>query len=146
MNDKLAVTDFNDVAAKLRGRIKSAFVDLIPEDRWDAMLRVEVDKFMAGVPASRDRYGNEIPAKPSEFSVLCQKELAALVGASAQKRFEAMEPENIQVAVSAWIEEHHQEVLRTFIASLFKRGADMITLDLSSMIAQKLRYFMDQNR
>ena len=37
--------DPNDALASVRERIKDAFVSLIPEDRWGAMVKAEVDQY-----------------------------------------------------------------------------------------------------
>ncbi len=142
MADQLAVPDFSDVASKLRERIKSAFVDLIPEERWDAMLKAEVEKFMTGTPASSDRYHNVIPAKPSEFSKISQEILGELVRAEAKQRFESVAPLVFETAVEEWIEANYERVLRDFFAELFKSCVSQFTSRLSMDVASMLQEFL----
>jgi hypothetical protein len=140
------VADFGDVASKLRDKIKSAFVDLIPEERWDAMLKAEVAKFMSGTPEHRNGYGNYVAAQPSEFSKVCQSVLSEMIREEAKKRFAEVKQEDVFKAVSQWIEQNHQNVVKQFVAGLFQQGTQLVSLNLASIISMRLQDFLQQHR
>ena len=75
-DDKLATFDLSDAAEKLRDKIKFGFAELIPNDQWEAMIKVEFTKFTKSTP---NQYSGR-PDIPSTMETLCQvalKEMAA---------------------------------------------------------------------
>jgi len=140
-----AGVDFADVAAKLRERIQAAFVDLIPQDRWDEMLKKEVEKFMA--PAvTRDHYNSRETIHPSPFSKICQTHLDAMIQQEVAKQFAAMDQAELAAKVSAWVEENHQAVLVEFVKALVSKGVGEVTTRLSFDIANFVQSFLSKNR
>lgn len=136
---------FGDVATKLRERIQAAFVDLIPQEHWDEMLKKEVEAFMnptlESVVSNGYRTG-ETREVPSKFSQICTAILTEFVREEAKKQFEAADRTNLSESIRAWIEENHQEVVNRFVKSLFTNGVQQISQQLSWDIANKLRQFI----
>lgn len=132
------VGDFGDVAKKLRERIQSAFVDLIPQERWDEMLKAEVEKFMAD-RVEKNTYGHETKRQPSEFSRLCQSALGELVDAEVKRRFKEISHEQLVAAVSTWLENNAQAMLMEFVQQMFKSGVQEGSAALTSWVSFKLR-------
>ena len=137
--------DFADVATKLREKIQAAFVDLIPQEHWDEMLKREVEKFMS--PGERrDPYNGRVTEQlPSPFSAICQAHLNEMIRQEVAKRFEAMDRTEMTARVAAWIEANHQAVLDQFIRNLVSNGIQEITGRLSYDIATMAQTFLQNH-
>jgi hypothetical protein len=142
MSTEMAKTgvDFSDVTTKLRERIQAAFVDLIPQDKWDEMLQKEVEKFMA--PAEIRDYHGRVTHTPSPFSKICQAHLDAMIQQEVAKQFAAMNHAELAAKVSAWVEENHQAVLVEFAKALVSKGVEEVSARISYDIATMAQSFL----
>lgn len=62
--------DPNDIMKGVKDRIKATFVDMIPDEQWDAMIKKECDEFIYG---RKNEYNSNRPF--SEFKNIVQQAL-----------------------------------------------------------------------
>lgn len=73
MPTDLATFDPRSIQDKITDRIRASFVELIPEEHWQAMVKREIDWFTAELP---DNYGyTTTQKKPSPLRLLIQGRL-----------------------------------------------------------------------
>lgn len=70
---------------KVRDKIKQSLIDVIPDDQWNAMLRVEIGAFFES-RKERTPYSNEVREMPSEF----RRIVTLVVEEETKKRVRAM--------------------------------------------------------
>ena len=78
MND---IAQVATIADKIREKIKSQVVDLIPDEQWEAMVKREVELMLV---SSKDTYGRFQPAAIGE---LIRTELRAVFNKKLQEAF-----------------------------------------------------------
>lgn len=80
------ITPFNPVsyAEKLRDKIKSALVDIVPDEQWADLIKKEVEAFFAKKNVTRN-YNNQISDSESEFSAIARQ----VLGEEAKKHIRA---------------------------------------------------------
>ncbi len=68
------VVKFNpdEVMARLKAKIKDAFIEIIPEEEWEDMIRKQYKSFFLD-SQKKSGYGNDTIKVPSEFSTLAQE-------------------------------------------------------------------------
>lgn len=70
--NQLTTLNMNDIQEQIKNRIKSAFVELIPDDSWKNLVQAEIDKWTTDTK----EYGT---IKPSPLKALIAKEVEAKV-------------------------------------------------------------------
>ncbi len=70
MADEIQKLDLNDATEKLKAKIQSAFVDIIPDEQWTAMIQGELEKFTTKTRVPQ-RYGDDLITPPA-FETLAQ--------------------------------------------------------------------------
>ena len=69
--DTKEIVTMDNLKSKITDRIKSSFVDLVPEEAWKIMVEKEVDHF---INPQKDRYGSQ-NSKASPLEGLIQAEI-----------------------------------------------------------------------
>jgi hypothetical protein len=80
----------SDYVEAIRGKIRSAMVDVIPDERWDEMVKAEVERFFDGKDVRVDNWGNTVRTTTG-FKELVQKLLAEEVSARMRAYFSSPE-------------------------------------------------------
>lgn len=126
-----AVPTTIDYAAKIRDRIKSALVDIIPDEQWTVMIQGEVDRFMkASTRESRSYYTTteRVPSGLEEVvqSVLREetiKRVKAMLATpewaghwdgtqhTVGEKVAAIIRDNSRAIIESWLGEHVQKML-----------------------------------
>jgi hypothetical protein len=74
----LAAFDNSKAAEALRDRLRAAFMELIPAEQVEAMIRAEFQRFATG---GRDRWGHETrPELPGMLHAIVREEMRAQIG------------------------------------------------------------------
>lgn len=78
-NKGVAPFDANSSMQQIKDKIKSAFVDMIPDAQWEEMVKTEIEIFFSPVDSSshNHRYNNN-KQQPSPFSHIVAGELENL--------------------------------------------------------------------
>jgi hypothetical protein len=85
-----------DMKDRIRERIKAAFMDLIPEEKWDEIIKNEFDSLMLDQERTEDRWGHtKREAKQSELKTMVR----ALVKDEFAKKLKAWGEENMSAMV-----------------------------------------------
>lgn len=83
MTNEVAKFDPTTYVDKVRDKIKQSLVDVIPDEQWDAMLRVEIEAFFATKVTSQ--YGEQ-REQPSEF----RRIVTGVIAEETKKRVQAV--------------------------------------------------------
>lgn len=140
-NEQRAIEAFNmaDAAEALKTKLKNAFVEMIPEEQWEKLLKDEFDKFV-NPRKVKDQYSREWKEVPSGLSELCQEILRDM--AKDKLKEELKDPkwsthwgydENqsiISCAIKEYLEDHQEELVRVavreFMGSTFQNLIDQM--------------------
>lgn len=70
MAESESITKFDphSYVEAIRAKVKSALVDIIPDEQWDAMLKQQIDAFLRPSRTPVNSWNNETKEVPSELS------------------------------------------------------------------------------
>lgn len=71
---EMVTLDLNEASKQIREKIKLAFVEMIPDEQWENMLKAEWQLFVESKEI-KGQYGRPDETQPSEFSGICQEVL-----------------------------------------------------------------------
>lgn len=136
MTNEVEKFDPSTLMQGVKDRIKATFVSLIPEDKWETLVKTEVDNFFK----SKDTgYSNRTLA--SDFQLLVKNELnnysiSRLKEFLATEEFNKTWDQNGKVAASEGIRkmvvENSGAILTTFYGSLFQDFLQQFANNLKS--------------
>lgn len=120
--------NISSATSALRQKLQASFLDLIPEEKWNELVKAEWIKFTA---EERGYHGN----KPSELQSLIKKEFELIATTKIKEvlsnpEWQAQWPENISKQVNKLILEHRDELVEAMLKSMM--GTSIQTL-LSSL-------------
>lgn len=119
MTDAIEKIDLNSAAQQLRDKIKLAFVEVLPDEQWEAMIRQEIHKFVTKPP--RERWSNE--DRPSQFSNLAQDVLKEHIQERLRKTLNDPGwrgwPDNVLLSayVGEWLEGNKEQIVELMVKS-----------------------------
>jgi len=85
----LQTINSSDYVTALRDKIKTALVDIIPNEKWDAMIKAEVEIFFNVETYQQDNWGNKIPLKVTYFRNFVLQQLHEEVNKRLQEYFKS---------------------------------------------------------
>lgn len=103
MSDQIEKVTFDNASQMLREKIRMAFVDAIPDEQWDEMIRKELTEFF-----ENKRGGNDT------FRAACEQHLSK-AAAEHVKAFIESNPEAIRVEVEKWIKDNSMAVFQKIV-------------------------------
>ncbi len=107
-----------DYATKIRDRIKTALVDIIPDDQWGAMIQAEVDRFLR----PQERKSSSYPYGSERVSSGLEDAVQAVLHAETIRRVKEML--NGPEWISHW--EGNKAVVSEKVASLIRENSSAI--------------------
>lgn len=129
-----------DVADKIRDRIQSSFVDLIPQDAWDAMIKGAIDEF-THKPAG-DSLSNYQP-KPSKIQQMISRAIEERFRESMNAELNKPEYSGIWTAQGSLPSEMATEIAKAAApqlqAAFFAQMTQMLILQLKQTLADEAR-------
>ena len=120
MSTDLVKSDINDAAGQIRDRIKAAFVESIPDEKWDQLIRAEIERFMSPRPI-RDNFGRDKGMGPSEFTDLCREVFKEVVKKKLAEAVQEVKFETIERKVDEWLAENQSVLVDRLVYALFGR-------------------------
>ena len=129
MDNKMEVATMDDLKTKITDRVKSSFVELIPEEAWRAMVGKEIERFTT-------EYREHNTDKPSSLQALIREELTSRLktqikeelGKANYQKFEGMAPEFIKEVI--------KEAAPALIESLFNRAVQDAVVSVHNSLRQ----------
>jgi hypothetical protein len=126
----IQTVNLEDAAKQLREKIRLAFVDLIPPEQWDAMVKTELEAFTKPRPPERDQWGHvRVNERPSVFHEVAEQvyreHLKELVKAELQKpewcgQWDSSEGRYVfGEKVNAWLTENSAAIMHTMLREMF---------------------------
>ncbi len=130
MSEEIQKFDLSQAAAQLREKIRLAFVELIPPEQWEAMVKAELDGFLKERKGVGGHYSSPVTL-PSVFSQVAEEVYRAHV--KALVKAELAKPEwneqwngerqEIGTQVKAWLTENAQPLLQVTLKEMFGYAA-----------------------
>jgi len=145
---------FESAAEKLREQIKTAFVELIPEDQWNDMVRKELDQFFHGRKDSPDyEWINGKKCKvdyPSRFHVMvreaaeaeCKERVKQVIHLGFWRPDKGSLWEyghfatQVEKLVKAWLSDNAKMLVKVMIESMIGDAAENILSHVASKYAR----------
>ena len=121
----IAPFDLEKINESIRARIRLAFVEAIPDEAWNAMIRKEVDAFMQTRHVETGYGSHQVP---SHFSDVVRSELTKELQVRIKQMLEGQEWQghwngNMQNAgerIKALMIENSGEILNSWIGNIFQ--------------------------
>ncbi len=134
MPEALERVTLENAAEQLKAKIRTAFVELLPEEQWKEMVAAELKRFTT--PTQEKSYGmtNAI-VTPSAFSKICNDVLAEYVKTEMVALLQGPEwrgqwgqdgHEMISVAIKSWLTENSQALIESTVQALAGGAAQRI--------------------
>lgn len=138
VNKEVAPFKPADVADKIRDRIQSSFVDLIPQEAWDGMIKGAIHEF-THKPAG-DYHSNHQP-KPSRLQGMINKEIEERFRASMKAELDKPEYQGLWTAQGSLPSEIATEIAKAAApqlqAAFFGQMTQMLILQLKQALANE---------
>ena len=138
---------FQDAAEKLRDSIRSAFVEIIPEDQWKDMVRKELEKFFDPPTREDFYYKTKVPTGEAslfhkmvreEFEKECRRRIAEVVHLGfwrpdkgslwAYKHFSA----RVETMVKEWLSENADKLVWMLVSEMIGGAASAIMSNVAA--------------
>lgn len=134
MTESIEKVTLENAADQLKAKIRMAFVELLPEEQWKAMVTAELKRFTEDKPAMRDGYGNWQPGG-SEFSKICRdvftehikNEIRALV--CSPEWHGSWGPDGkqkISEAIKSWLTDNSQQLVQATVQAMIGQAAQQL--------------------
>jgi hypothetical protein len=117
------VADARSFQDAVKEKIKKSFIDLIPENQWDELIKKSIDSF--------------IVAKPSGYGSDGKSELERFVHEELRKKFSALINEKLHQYCDTYFSEEGHEKVSTMLEEIIVKNAGKI---FSDMIGQSVKY------
>lgn len=123
-NKEIIPFDPTQAMQSIKDKIKSAFVELIPDEQWHAMVKAEVDSFFNDTEEkSRSSYGGNSKIIPSVFKQVVREELKKM----AREKLEEYLRENTSFV---WQNMNGNITIENAITNAVKNNASHIFMEL----------------
>ncbi len=130
MSNAIQSIDLQTVTDKLRERIQSAFVDVIPEEQWTSMIAAEIQSFFKPTQQkTRDDYGREdVKEAPPPFTKIVHAEVEKLLKEQLKTELSNLASagshyidgqHTVGDFISRWLKQHHKVVVHAVIEKVF---------------------------
>lgn len=129
---EIARVSLESAAEQLRDKIRSAFVELLPPEQFQQMVKAELTAFMDNNTNSHDaRYNTRV----STFRSVCYdvfrehvtKDLKTLLASAEwQEQWKGGGGPNLSDAIKAWLTENAQQIVAATIQELAGRAAQTL--------------------
>ena len=137
MSEETAIQAFNtdNAAQVLRDKVRNAFVEFIPADEWEQMIKNEAHRFFTE-KQDTDRYGNKSVPRPSDFSVLAKEVLAEMM--KEDKEFRDTVREALSKEVRAQLDARLPDLVRSMANEFINKGFSNVVDQLAYSVANRL--------
>ncbi len=134
MTNTIERVTLENAAEQLKSKIRTAFVELLPEEQWKEMVTTELKRFTEHKPAERDGYGNWRP-EGSEFSKICREVFTEHIKTEIKSLLNGPEwhsawgndgRQQISSAIKAWLTEHSVSLIQATVQAMAGQAAQHI--------------------
>ena len=123
-----------NAAEQLKSKIRTAFVELLPEEQWKEMVTAELKRFTE-TTSRYDTYASKHIEQPSEFGKLCKEVFsehlkaeikALLVSKEWQGQWGNTGREQISDAIGAWLTANAKPLIESTVQALAGQAAQQL--------------------
>lgn len=133
MTDSIEKVTLENAADQLKAKIRMAFVELLPEEQWKAMVMAELKRFTTDT-TERDWNGNH-KRVPSAFESICREvltehtknEIRALV--CSPEWHGSWGPDGkqqISEAIKSWLTDNSQQLVQATVHAMIGQAAQQL--------------------
>lgn len=118
MPDDIQKLDLRDATEQLKAKIQNAFVDLIPEEQWKAMILGELEKFTK--PTDILDYNDRVKGStPPAFQTMAQPVLLAHANRMLKEKLEQEDffpdGKTLESIIIGWLEANRATLIQSFL-------------------------------
>ncbi len=120
-------------AEQLKLKIRNAFVELLPDEQWKAMVTAELKAFTE--PGGNiDQWGHRREPPPSEFSRICKEVFAehiksyikALLSSPEWQGKYGFKGEEVSDAIKAWLTDNSAALIQSTVQAMAQQAASSL--------------------
>lgn len=131
MTNSIERVTLENAADQLKAKIRSAFVELLPEEQWKEMVAAELKRF-AEPTTERNYHGST--TNPSGLSKLCHEvftehikaELKALLASPEWQTVWTNQGYSLPVAIKSWLTENSTRLIESTVQALAGQAAQRV--------------------
>lgn len=134
MSDSIERVTLENAAEQLKTKIRTAFVELLPEDQWKAMVAEELKRFTQET-REQTYAGGPYRTVPSAFSVICHEVFSAHIKSEIkgmlsspewQQQFGASGRAQASEAVKEWLTANSKQLIESTVQALAQGAAQQL--------------------
>lgn len=139
MTDSIQKLTLENAAEQLKLKIRSAFVELLPEEQWKQMVEAELKRFTQ--PTREQRYnGGPFEEKPSGFEALCREAFTEYLKTEIKTLLQSPEwrekwgsstRPQISDAIQTWLTAHSAELIQSTVQTLAGQVAQQLITSMA---------------
>ena len=133
-NQAIKAFDASDAMKQLRSKLKLAFVELIPEEQWEALLRDEFQKFTRASTHNGQRVPSGLEVAAQEVLQGLARERIKTVLNSPEWVEQYLNAPDISEAVKDYLVEHQEKIVQIVLKNLIGGSIQDIVQDLKLRI------------
>lgn len=134
MTESIERVTLENAAEQLKAKIRTAFVELLPDEQWKEMVAAELKRF-TGPTMTRDNYSARSTETPSAFSKICSEVFsehikaeikATLASADWQGKWGNNGKEQISEAIGVWLTANSKALIESTVQALAGSAAQQL--------------------
>ena len=147
MADEIQKLDLGDAAEQLKTKIQSAFIDLIPAEKWQAMIEGELTKFTTETRTPDSYYSNsrnKDKVTPPAFETMAQGILLDVARDKLKSKLEETDflpdGKTVEGIIRGWLEAN----LDTMVSHFMREVVSNISMAMATSAAGSLSAIITQ--